>query len=150
MSRSDQNGNSGVGSAPVSVAVDPEVRSPAIVDDATGTDPGGRNGQGSGAPLTSLATRSEQSRALLHRLVTRRYARLPLGTAIVGRDRRGRWQIVWCPDARSKAVTVLGKDEVGFPGDDAEGIVSWLAQQPWAVGANPARYSDSSTLCPGR
>ena len=139
MSRTDQNGNSGVASVPVSVAVAPELRSPATVDDALGTDPGGRTDQGSWAPLTSLATRSEQSRAFLHRLVTRRYARFPLGTAVVGRDRRGRWQIVWCPDAKSEAVTVLGKDEVGFAGDDAEGIVSWLAQQPWAVGADPAR-----------
>lgn len=88
--------------------------------------------------LTTIATRSEQTRAHLHALTSRRYARLPRGTAIVGRDRLSEWHVVWCPDRSCEPVRSFRRDELGFPGDDAESIVAWLWRQPWSAGMHAA------------
>lgn len=80
----------------------------------------------------ALVTRSERVRALLHTLTTRRYARFPRGTAIIGRGKDGCWQIVWCPNSTAEPVTLITEDAPHFPHGDAESIVCWLGRQPWA------------------
>ena len=88
--------------------------------------------------LTTIATRSEQTRAHLHTLTSRRYARLPRGTAIVGRDRLNQWHVVWCPNHSREPVRSFRRDELGFPADGAESIVAWLWRQPWSAGMRAA------------